>query len=48
VLRFWAVWDERDSLYGDRRPYAVHYYLADDMMEARSWTLSMPVHAVLC
>ena len=35
VLRFWAVWDERDEMYGDRRPYIVHYYLADDTMEVR-------------
>ena len=28
VLRFWAVWDDRASLYGDRRPYVVHFYLA--------------------
>jgi hypothetical protein len=21
VLRFFAVWDDRDSVYGDRRPY---------------------------
>jgi EF-hand domain-containing protein 1 len=33
VLRFWAVWDDRDNLYGDRRPYVVHFYLADDSME---------------
>lgn len=33
MLRFWAVWDERGALYGDRRPYVVHYYLADDTME---------------
>ena len=33
VLRFWAMWDERGALYGDRRPYVVHYYLADDTME---------------
>ena len=33
VLRFWAVWDARDGLYGDRRPYVIHYYLADDTVE---------------
>jgi EF-hand domain-containing protein 1 len=33
VLRFWAMWDDRVSMYGDRRPYVVHYYLADDTME---------------
>jgi hypothetical protein len=33
VLRFWAVWDDHTNLYGDRRPYVVHHYLADDTME---------------
>ncbi|MEW5310689.1 MAG: hypothetical protein WDW38_002460 [Sanguina aurantia] len=33
VLRFWAVWDDRDSMYGDRRPYVLHYYLEDDSVE---------------
>ena len=27
VLRFFCVWDDRDALYGDRRPYVIHYYL---------------------
>lgn len=33
VLRFFAVWDDRGGLYGDRRPYRVHYYLEDDTVE---------------
>ncbi|WIA37576.1 hypothetical protein OEZ86_014482 [Tetradesmus obliquus] len=33
VLRFYAVWDDRSGLYGDRRPYVVHYYLEDDTVE---------------
>jgi len=33
VLRFFAVWDDRKSLYGDRRPYIIHYYLATDDVE---------------
>lgn len=33
VLRFWAVWDDRQSMYGDRRPYVVHYFLEDDTIE---------------
>jgi hypothetical protein len=33
VLRFFAVWDDRGGLYGDRRPYVVHYYLEDDTVE---------------
>lgn len=24
VLRFYCVWDDRKSLYGDRRPYRLH------------------------
>eukprot|EP01018_Ginkgo_biloba_P008716 Gb_07640 [translate_table: standard] len=33
VLRFFAVWDDRSSVYGDRRPYVLHYFLADDTIE---------------
>mmetsp|Transcript_336 Transcript_336/g.352 ORF Transcript_336/g.352 Transcript_336/m.352 type:complete len:610 (-) Transcript_336:425-2254(-) len=33
VLRFFCVWDDRSSLYGDRRPYVLHYFLADDTVE---------------
>jgi len=33
VLRFFCVWDDRNSLYGDRRPYVLHYFLADDTVE---------------
>jgi hypothetical protein len=33
VLRFFALWDDRDALYGDRRPYVIHYFLADDTVE---------------
>jgi hypothetical protein len=33
VLRFFCVWDDRKSLYGDRRPYVLHYFLADDTVE---------------
>ncbi|KAI5063481.1 hypothetical protein GOP47_0022028 [Adiantum capillus-veneris] len=33
VLRFFAVWDDRESVYGDRRPYVLHYFLADDTIE---------------
>lgn len=33
VLRFYAVWDDTKSLYGDNLPYVVHYYLADDTIE---------------
>jgi len=33
VLRFFCVWDDRNALYGDRRPYVLHYFLADDTVE---------------
>lgn len=32
MLRFFCLWDD-DSLYGARRPYTLHYYLADDTVE---------------
>lgn len=33
VLRFWCVWDDRQGMYGDRRPYVLHFYLEDDTIE---------------
>jgi len=33
VLRFWCIWDDRDNMYGDRRPYVLHYFLEDDTVE---------------
>ena len=33
VLRFYLAWDDRRSLYGELRPFVLHYYLADDTME---------------
>lgn len=33
VLRFFCVLDERDQVYGERRPYVLHYFLADDTIE---------------
>ena len=33
VLRFFAVWDDRETLYGDYRPYVVLYYLENDTVE---------------
>ncbi|KAI8464444.1 MAG: hypothetical protein J3K34DRAFT_526184 [Monoraphidium minutum] len=33
VLRFWCEWDDRQGMYGDRRPYALHFYLEDDTVE---------------
>ena len=33
VLRFYLAWDDRKSLYGELRPFVMHYYLSDDSME---------------
>jgi len=33
VLRFFCVWDDRDSEYGSMRRYDLFYHLADDMVE---------------
>ncbi|CAM6091153.1 unnamed protein product [Calypogeia fissa] len=33
VLRFFAVWDDRENIYGARRPYVFHYFLGDDTVE---------------
>jgi len=35
VLRFYAYWDDRASLYGDLNRYILHYFLADDTIEIR-------------
>jgi hypothetical protein len=34
VLRFYCTWSD-DSMYGERRTYVVHYFLADDTVEVR-------------
>lgn len=33
VLKFMAVWDDRDSVYGNKHYYIVYYFLADDTMQ---------------
>eukprot|EP00281_Chroomonas_sp_CCMP1168_P026865 CAMPEP_0206237264 /NCGR_PEP_ID=MMETSP0047_2-20121206/14173_1 /ASSEMBLY_ACC=CAM_ASM_000192 /TAXON_ID=195065 /ORGANISM="Chroomonas mesostigmatica_cf, Strain CCMP1168" /LENGTH=619 /DNA_ID=CAMNT_0053661689 /DNA_START=87 /DNA_END=1946 /DNA_ORIENTATION=- len=33
VLRFYALWDDRKSMFGDKRHYVVNFYLADDALE---------------
>merc|ERR1719162_2903110 len=33
VLRFAAIWDDRNSLYGDRLHYYVHFFLSDNTVE---------------
>lgn len=35
VLRFYAVWDDRKSTYGELRPFILQYYLVDDTLEVR-------------
>ncbi|XP_069092247.1 EF-hand domain-containing protein 1 [Pleurodeles waltl] len=35
VLRFYAIWDDTDTLYGEERPVIIHYYLCDDTVEIR-------------
>ncbi|XP_070534018.1 EF-hand domain-containing protein 1-like [Ptychodera flava] len=35
VLRFYCVWDDRDSMFGEIRPYVLQYYLVDDTVEVR-------------
>lgn len=32
VLRFFVLWDDQD-LYGEKRPYILHYFLGDDTVE---------------
>ncbi|XP_063296885.1 EF-hand domain-containing protein 1 [Pelobates fuscus] len=35
VLRFFALWDDSKSMFGDTRPVIIHYYLVDDTVEIR-------------
>lgn len=35
VLRFFCVWDDRDSMFGELREFVIHYYLVDDCVEVR-------------
>ncbi|XP_077608961.1 EF-hand domain-containing protein 1 isoform X2 [Crocuta crocuta] len=35
VLRFYAIWDDTDSMFGECRNYIIHYYLMDDTVEIR-------------
>lgn len=35
VLRFYCVWDDRDSMFGELRPFVLHYFLVDDTIEIR-------------
>uniref|UniRef100_A0A7S3GFT2 Uncharacterized protein n=1 Tax=Palpitomonas bilix TaxID=652834 RepID=A0A7S3GFT2_9EUKA len=33
VLRFYCLWDDRDNMFGQKRPYVLHYFLSDDTVE---------------
>ncbi|KAM4771458.1 EF-hand domain-containing protein 1 [Rhinophrynus dorsalis] len=35
VLRFFALWDDSESMFGETRPVIIHYYLVDDTVEIR-------------
>ncbi|NXG66683.1 EFHC1 protein, partial [Hemiprocne comata] len=35
VLCFYAMWDDSNNMFGENRPYIIHYYLADDTVEVR-------------
>jgi len=35
VLRFYAVWDDRDMKFGEMRPFIFHYFLVDDTLQIR-------------
>lgn len=35
VLRFYCIWDDRDSMFGEVIQYVLHYYLVDYTMEIR-------------
>ena len=35
MLRFYAVWDDRRSPFGEQRPFLIQYYLVDDTVEVR-------------
>jgi len=35
VLRFYCLWDDTDSMFGDPREMVLHYFLADDTVEIR-------------
>nr|KAJ3415719.1 EF-hand domain-containing protein 1 [Polyrhizophydium stewartii] len=35
VLRYYCVWDDRDSMFGELREFVIHYHLVDDSIEVR-------------
>lgn len=35
VLRFFCIWDDTDSMFGELREFVLHYHLVDDSIEVR-------------
>ncbi|KAM9576566.1 EF-hand domain-containing family member C2 [Trichechus inunguis] len=35
ILRFFGLWDDTASMFGDRRELVLHYFLSDDTMEVK-------------
>ncbi|XP_052097106.1 EF-hand domain-containing protein 1-like [Mytilus californianus] len=35
VLRLYVVWDDTNQMFGEMRPFVIHYYLVDDTLEVR-------------
>lgn len=35
VLRFYCIWDDRHSMFGELREFVLHYHLVDDSIEVR-------------
>ena len=35
VLRFYCIWDDRETMFGECRPFILHFYLVDDTVEVR-------------
>ncbi|CAF1403233.1 unnamed protein product [Adineta steineri] len=35
VLRFYAIWDDRSQMFGEKREFIIQYYLVNDTMEVR-------------
>ncbi|KAJ6667654.1 hypothetical protein lerEdw1_016775 [Lerista edwardsae] len=43
VLRFYGVWDDSESMFGDVREMVLHYFLADDTIEIKEVIPYAPV-----
>jgi EF-hand domain-containing protein 1 len=35
VLRFYAIWDDRTQMFGEKREFIIQYYLVNDTIEVR-------------